>query len=103
MKTLPLVAFLGLLLSPASRGEDADSSIFGSAEKSSGSLIGIFYDLKQNQQRQPVKAEYLRVMGEFLDSGWDEAVLSKYFRGTKPIYATEVFIRTTSPPNETAT
>ena len=92
--TLMRLLFVSLcLLSPLlALAEDSDSAIFGSAEKSSSSLIGIFYDLKQNQQRQTVKADYLQVMGEFLDSGWDEAVLSKYFRGTKPIYATEVFI-----------
>ena len=29
-------------------------SVFGSTEKSAGSMIGIFYDLKENQRRQPV-------------------------------------------------
>ncbi|MEA3207575.1 MAG: hypothetical protein QOE70_632 [Chthoniobacter sp.] len=93
MKTRGLiVAGLALMWAGVSLGADSESLVFGSTEKTSGSLIGIFYDLKQNQQRQAVKADYLRTMGEFLDSGWDEAVLSRFFRGTKPIYATEVFI-----------
>ncbi|MES2658940.1 MAG: hypothetical protein V4689_09995 [Verrucomicrobiota bacterium] len=66
---------------------------FGSAVKSGGAMLGIFYDLKQNQKRQPVPmAEPTRVMAQFLDSGWDEDVLSGYFRATRPLYATEVMI-----------
>ena len=80
---------------PASTAEGA-GSVFGSTEKSAGSMIGIFYDLKQNQRRQPVKVNYLQTLGEFLDSGWDESVLSRFFRGTKPLYATDVFIPTMS-------
>ncbi|WP_367871746.1 PA14 domain-containing protein [Luteolibacter sp. Populi] len=71
-----------------------EGSAFGSPVKTTGSMIGIFYDLKQNQKRQPVKVNYLEVMGRFLDSGWDESVLRGFFRGTRPIYATEVFIHT---------
>lgn len=82
-------------IGPALSAEKA-GSVFGSTEKSAGSMIGIFYDLKQNQRRQPVKVNYLQVLGEYLDSGWDESVLSRFFRGTKPLYATDVFIPTMS-------
>ncbi|MDB6076571.1 MAG: hypothetical protein JWO82_318, partial [Akkermansiaceae bacterium] len=71
-----------------------EGSAFGSPVKTTGSMIGIFYDLKQNQRRQPVRVDYLTVMGQFLDSGWDENTLRGFFRGTRPIYATEVFIHT---------
>jgi hypothetical protein len=71
-----------------------EGSAFGSPVKSTGSMIGIFYDLKQNQKRERVKVDYLTVMGRFLDSGWNERVLSGFFRGTRPIYATEIFIHT---------
>lgn len=86
---LSLLLFAGL----AGAAEKA-GSVFGSTEKSAGSMIGIFYDLKQTQRRQPVKVNYLQTLGEYLDSGWDEHVLSRFFRGTKPLYATDVFIPT---------
>ena len=95
MKARALLALVCCCLGPVSAAEKA-GSVFGSAEKSAGSMIGIFYDLKQNQRRQPVKVNYLQVLGEYLDSGWDEAVLSRFFRGTKPLYATDVFIPTMS-------
>lgn len=90
MKTIVLL----ILAAMAVRAEEKAGSVFGSAEKSAGSMIGIFYDLKQNQRREPVKANYLQTLGEFLDSGWDEHVLSRFFRGTKPLYANDVFIPT---------
>jgi hypothetical protein len=72
--------------------EPADAvANFGAATASGGTLIGIFYDLKQDQKGKPVNADYLKVFADFVDSGWDEAVLSRFFRVTRPIYATEVF------------
>ncbi len=60
-------------------------------------MLGIFYDLKQSPKRQPLPdQDHLKTVGLFLDSGWDERVLNPYFRATKPLYATEVFIPTRS-------
>jgi hypothetical protein len=84
---LAVVAGGGLSLQAAE-----DSSAFGSTEKNNSALIGIFYDLKQNQKRESVNGDYLQTLGEFLKSGWDENVLRRYFRATRPIYATQVFI-----------
>lgn len=93
MKTI--LAFVCLAAGvQAVRAEEKAVSVFGSSERSGAAMIGIFYDLKQNQRRQPVKVNYLQTLGEFLDSGWDENVLSRFFRGTKPLYATDVFIPT---------
>lgn len=86
-----LAALAGLPRASAAEGE---GSAFGSPIRTTGSMIGIFYDLKQNQSRQGVHVDYLRELGKFLDSGWDESVLRAFFRGTRPIYATEVFIHT---------
>lgn len=68
------------------------NSEFGSAEATGEALIGIFYDLKQSQTREPVQADYMRTIGDYLNSGWDENVLSRFFRVTRPIYTTQVFI-----------
>jgi len=86
-----------LLATAAGRAQDPaaeQDSAFGSSRKTAGSMLGIFYDLKQNQKRQPLPEEVnnLQTLGAFLDSGWDESVLSHFFRATKPLYATEVLI-----------
>jgi len=96
MKRTLFISLLSLLAVTA-RGQDAEDTVFGSSKKTAGTMLGIFYDLKQTQKRQPLPdGDNLRTIGEFLDSGWDERTLSRYFRGTKPLYATEVLIPTVS-------
>ncbi|MCX6878677.1 MAG: hypothetical protein NTW21_33425 [Verrucomicrobia bacterium] len=86
-----------ILVSSAGRAQDQEAdrdSAFGSSRKTAGSMLGIFYDLKQTQKRQalPDGVNHLQTLAEFIDSGWDESVLSHFFRATKPLYATEVLI-----------
>jgi hypothetical protein len=69
-----------------------DSSNFGSTEKKDSALVGIFYDLKGNPKREPVNGDYEETLGQFLKSGWDENVLRRFFRSTRPVYATQIFI-----------
>ncbi len=88
-----LITTIGsLFLAGAPLFAQAADSAFGSSERKEASLIGIFYDLKQDQKRQPVNADYMKVLGQFLDSGWDENVLDGFFRVTRPVYSTQVFI-----------
>ena len=64
-------------------------------ENNGASLIGILYDLKQDQERKPVKMNipaYGRLVDEFISKNWDETVLNRYFRAARPLYATQVFI-----------
>jgi len=92
---LPSALLLGACLLAGAQQDSAPEaeSSFGSSVKSGGAMLGIFYDLKQNQKRQPVPGvEPTRIMAQFLDSGWDEDVLKGYFRGTRPLYATDVMI-----------
>ena len=70
-------------------------SEFGSSSEEEGALIGILYDLKQDQQGRPsdvTELNYRDVLGEFLASDWDEHILSKYFRVSRPVYATRICI-----------
>lgn len=90
-KVQPWAAFLGLVGAPLF-AQSPESSAFGSTETDGNALIGIFYDFKQNQKGEPMKADYFRTVGEFLKSGWEESVLSPFFRVTRPIYGTQVFI-----------
>jgi len=74
----------------------AQEQVFGSAEnKGQTAIIGILYDLKQTQQREPTKetpGTYRNVIAEFLKSNWDEDILNRYFRVTRPLYTTQIFI-----------
>ncbi|NJK91530.1 MAG: hypothetical protein HC904_06725 [Blastochloris sp.] len=85
-----LLLFLGLTL----RAEEAGQAVyFGKKESTEAALIGILYDLKQDQQRNSLKwTKATELMGQFLRAGWDEALLNKFYRVTKPLYATQVFI-----------
>lgn len=74
-------------------------SAFGTSGGSEAALIGILYDLKQTQQGEPsgvTEQNYPAVLGDFLNSEWDEEVLNQYFRVSRPVYATRIFIRTIS-------
>jgi hypothetical protein len=86
-------AVLGLVGSmPALPLFSQQESVFGRSEQVESALIGILYDLKQNQQREKQKPNYSSVVAKFIDNDWDEAVLNQYYRVSKPIYATQVFI-----------
>jgi len=83
-------------LVPARAGDD-DSSFFGQSKQSEAALIGVLYDLKQTQDHKPTNVDagtYTTVLDEFLSKGWDEAVLNRYYRVSKPLYTTQIFIPT---------
>lgn len=78
-----------------SRAAEEDEILFGSKEKDAAGLIAIIYDLKQTQARKPSNVsagEYPDVIKEFLQKGWDELVLNRFFRITRPLYSTQIFI-----------
>lgn len=74
----------------------ADENLFGRQEAAGeAALMGIFYDLKQTQDRKPTgiqNQQYLKTVRDFLTSGWDEKALSRFYRSTKPLYLTQIFI-----------
>ncbi len=84
---------IGLVVSANSFAEEAGA--FGRRENRDAGLIGILYDFKQTQKRQPtgVKPDsYTGIVGEFLNKDWSESVLNRYFRATRPLYATQIFM-----------
>lgn len=95
MRGLPVIAaalFFGLC--GIGRAQE-DANPFGHADKERAGLIAIIYDLKQTQKRQPSRVssgEYPAVIKEFLTKGWDEDVMNRFFRVTRPLYATQIFI-----------
>ncbi len=99
MKRITLIlALIGLLFAQAMLYA-ARESIFGESDGTSAALIGILYDLKQTQQGEAsgvTEESYPEVLGEFINADWDEGVLNQYFRVSRPVYATRIFIRTIS-------
>jgi hypothetical protein len=92
---LALLAFVGLLLS--ARGAPAPVSAFGGDKSPAGeaALIGIFYDLKQTSDRKPANMNldiYNQTIQNFVDSGWDESVLNKFYQVSEPRFATQIYV-----------
>lgn len=74
---------------------EVDQDVFGKQERDGGALIGILYDFKQTQQRQSTSEtshSYLKILARFIDQGWDEGVLNRYFRATRPLYTTQIWM-----------
>lgn len=94
---LPFPLITGLLLVIASGGipchaQPEGASVFGSDKLNESALIGILYDLKQNQQHEPNGDVFLATAAEFVREGWDESILNRFYRVTKPLYTTQIFI-----------
>ncbi|NJK92118.1 MAG: hypothetical protein HC904_09995 [Blastochloris sp.] len=90
MTVLLAVQFLGVRDVWAE--ESAEEEFFGSRTQTEAALIGIFYDLKQNQQREPKRTDYSKTISNFMNQGWDESILNEFYRVTQPLYATQIFI-----------
>jgi len=70
-------------------------SEFGTPEVKNAAMIGILYDLKQDQKQQPMRMShkaYGALIDEFISKNWDEDVLNRYFRASRPLYTTQIFI-----------
>ena len=70
------------------RAEGDQITEYGAARSNGAALIGILYDLKQNQARQKLKmgpVEHDALVNEFLSSNWDEAALNRYYQIPLPL------------------
>ncbi len=69
---------------------------FGFREpKGGGSLIGTFYDLKQGVDGKPTgmnEEQYGWAVSSFVTKGWKKSELDRFFHGSKPLYATQIYI-----------
>lgn len=88
---------IGCLISAGAivKANAQDEDLYGKAKRDNNALIGIFYDLKQTQKRDRTGMDPMRygwVFREFLQKNWDEAVLSRFFRCTRPLYCTQLYI-----------
>lgn len=70
----------------------APTGVFGSSTRNEASLIGILYDLKQDQKRHQVNEDFQTLLGDFIREGWNEDILNRFYRATRPLYTTQVFV-----------
>jgi hypothetical protein len=93
---IPLALGLGAITSSYSTVHgQASPGVFGQAQPSEAALIGIMYDFKQTPDRKGTAinaGNYGDVVDEFLKKNWDEGVLERYYRVSRPLYTTQVFI-----------
>ena len=87
-----MMGFLSMV--PAAKADD--SSAFGKSNQSEAALIGVLYDTKQFPDHKPTNVGvgdgYTNIMAEFINKGWDEGVLNRYYRVTRPLFTTQIFI-----------
>ena len=87
-----LGCILALIPSSPSRADDS-SSLFGNSQQSESALMGMMYDIKQMEKNSGgTTNDYPTVIDEFLTKGWDEAVLNRFYRVSRPLYTTQIFI-----------
>jgi hypothetical protein len=70
------------------------SPYYGTTEVIPDGLKGTFYDLKFTNGRKDsgmTYGKYAEVVTQFVKNNWNESLLSKYLKGTRPLYATRIF------------
>ena len=73
--------------------------MFGSAKRTAGALIGILYDFKQDQKRSKLPMDrklFESSIARFVESGYDEGLLNKFYRVPRALYTTQLQIPTIS-------
>jgi hypothetical protein len=68
---------------------------FGFQDKTPGTLVGTFYDLKRTRNGDPTDMllrDYREVFRRFVREGWREEILEKYTKSPNELYATQFFI-----------
>ena len=97
MKTFRRWPFLALLLLavPGSHRAGAQETFGTRDSHGEAALLGIFYDLKQTQQRKPTGVsldDYDKIVANFINKNWDESVLGPHFRTVRSLNTTQIFI-----------
>ena len=93
-RALFALTFLAAVLGSGLRADEAEASAFGQVQ-SEAALMGMLYDLKQTQDHKPTTVDpgtYSNVVDDYLSRGWDESVLERYYRVSRPLYTTQIFI-----------
>lgn len=75
------------------------TSAFGTDKPSGSTLVGTFYDTKQTPGGRPTdlsQEQYCAVLSKFVNTGWNERELNRYYKSPKQLYAAQFYIPRTS-------
>jgi len=106
MLKLLLACLAPVLISSAAVASERES-LFGTTGKVEGALVGVFYDLKRTSEGEATAAPndlnrlWDREVAGFVNNGWDESLLSGYYRAGETLHAQHLYIPTTSALNAT--
>ncbi len=85
--------------------EQLATSVFGSSDSSSAGLEGRFYDLKQMANGTPSGmkdlAPFYSTLCDFVNQGWNDSFLRKYYVAPKHLYLSQLMIPYTRSENAT--
>jgi hypothetical protein len=74
-----------------------ESHPFGNEQAGESALMGIFYDLTQDQDGNPTginMRNYGVVLIDFIKHGWNENEMSGFYRASRPLFTTQIWIPT---------
>ncbi|MBK1881845.1 hypothetical protein JIN85_05435 [Luteolibacter pohnpeiensis] len=80
---------------PGMGGLGTGANPFGMPNPSGNALVGTFYDFKQTDERESTNIsvqDTLATIADFVDSGWNERKLAKYFKAPQTLYQTKIYI-----------
>jgi hypothetical protein len=86
---------LGNGLGKGGNGGGGGIPLFGAPDGSG--LEGYLYDLKQTPDGKPSgmdPSRYHKVLMDFVNRNWDEAVLAAYYKSSSPLYVSQIMIPT---------
>jgi len=97
---LPEMSGMGEGLADGSGGFDMmpdldEPTLFGDSQTIGNDFIGTFYDLKRDRKGRPIPYsgnEYQDAARRFLNSGWMESSLTRYYKSPKKRYSTTFMV-----------
>lgn len=72
-----------------------DTSAFGKTTSSGSTLVGTFYDTKQTPGGRPTNMnteQYRTFMARFVNNGWKEADLNRFYKAPQQLYAAQFYV-----------
>jgi len=80
----------------AGLGSGSGANPFGMIDPNANALVGTFYDIKQTHKNEPTGIEAGQIPGiirEFINGGWKDRDLEKYYQSPQKLYQTKVYIQ----------
>ncbi|MGC4016417.1 MAG: hypothetical protein QM755_18130 [Luteolibacter sp.] len=80
---------------PGLGGTASGANLFGLVDPNAGAMVGTFYDMKQTDKRQSTDVtpgDMPKIVRDFVNDGWRDSQLKKYYQASQKLYQTRVYI-----------